>query len=196
MIYSNDIIQFGVEVLDSNTKMTHSCVIIRIKLYYPDGTEASRESSMFNIPTINMLPPYLSYTEMVEKERVVFEKLHSIEEIIEESHLLADMTLHVKKRNENLLSQLSELQNSCDKKEKISRELQEKINKLEDEIIKSIADKENDTKMIRDLNCQVKAKDSQIEELHRKLDKIIRQDHRLVTTLFLLLISLITYWYI
>lgn len=190
-IHSNDIIQFGVEVIDTNSKVTHNCIIIKIKLYYPNGSEASRESSMFNIPTINMLPAHFSYTQMMEKERQVFDKLHSIEEILEEAHLLADMTLNAKKQNEQLLTQMNELQLTCDEKEKLAQELQQKIDNLEDELEKINSQREYDTEMISLLEDRVKDKENEIGNLHKKLDKMIRQDHRLVTILFLLLIIIL-----
>lgn len=192
-IHSNDIIQFGVEVVDVNSKRTHNCIIMKIKLFYPNGSEASRETSMFNIPTINMLPSHFSYAQMMEKERQVFEKLHSIEEILEEAHLLADMTSNAKKQNEKLLVQLELLETKCDEKENLAQKLHEKIVNLEEELAKSTSQLEDNTKMISSLGDKVKDKENEIDELNKKLDKMKRPDHWIVRTLFLLLITILVF---
>lgn len=41
-LFSGDIVQFGVEVMESAKKMTHGCIVLCIKLYYPNGEEAIR----------------------------------------------------------------------------------------------------------------------------------------------------------
>ncbi|KAJ8671249.1 hypothetical protein QAD02_002508 [Eretmocerus hayati] len=39
-VSSGDIVQFGVDVVDSTKKVTHGCIVSSLKLYMPDGTEA------------------------------------------------------------------------------------------------------------------------------------------------------------
>lgn len=187
-IHSNDIIQFGVEVVDGTSKITHGCIILRIKLLYPNGSEATRTSTMFNIPTANMLPPYYSYTQMMEREQSIYQKLNSIEEVLEEAHMLADMTIHAKKEEEQLVKQLDELQSTCDEKTKNARKLQAELENLKDKIHKQETRHEEDSKLIRSLELKIKEKELEVEHSHKQLDKMIRQDRRLVTTLFLLLL--------
>lgn len=190
-IHSNDIIQFGVEVIDNSTKVIHCCIMIKIKLFYPNGSEASNVANMFMIPTVNMLPPYYSYSQMIEKEKIVFEKLNTIESILEEAHLLADMTLNVRKENEILIAQLNELKVTSDEKTILTDRLRNECNRLEDRIYELEDDSRNDKKLISELNERIKDKEKEIERLQRQLDKTIRQDHRLVTTLFLLFIIML-----
>lgn len=39
-VSSGDIVQFGVDVMENNKKVTHGCIIATLKLYLPDGKEA------------------------------------------------------------------------------------------------------------------------------------------------------------
>lgn len=43
---SGDIVQFGVDVLENNRKITHGCIIATIRLYMPDGKEAKASPSI------------------------------------------------------------------------------------------------------------------------------------------------------
>lgn len=44
-VNSGDILQFGVDVLENNRKVTHGCIIATLKLYLPDGKETSPSTS-------------------------------------------------------------------------------------------------------------------------------------------------------
>lgn len=45
-VNSGDIVQFGVEVVENNRKVTHGCIIATLKLYLPDGKEAKASPSI------------------------------------------------------------------------------------------------------------------------------------------------------
>lgn len=45
-VCSGDIVQFGVDVVENNKKVTHGCIIATIKLYLPDGKEAKASPSI------------------------------------------------------------------------------------------------------------------------------------------------------
>lgn len=143
---------------------------------------------MFNIPTANMLPPYYSYTQMMEREQQIYQKLSSIEEVLEEAHLLADMTIHAKKEEERLNKQIDELQSTCDEKTRLAQILEQELENLKDNSEKQGARHEEDSKLIRSLEARVKEKDFELEHLQKQLDRMVKHDHRLVTTLFLLLL--------
>lgn len=187
-IHSNDIIQFGVEVVDSTSKITHGCIILRIKLFYPNGYEASRAATMFNIPTANMLPPYYSYTQMMEREQQIYQKLNSIEEVLEEAHLLADMTIHAKTEEEQLINRLDLLQSTCDEKTNYAQRLEFELENLKDNLEKRESRHHEDSKLIRSLEGRLKEREFELETIQKQLDRMIRHDRRLVTTLFLLLL--------
>lgn len=143
---------------------------------------------MFNIPTANMLPPYYSYTQMIEREQQIYQKLSTIEEVLEEAHLLADMTLHAKKGEEQLVKQIYDLQSTCDEKTDYARKLEAELEDLKDKIEELESRHQEDSTLIRSLSVLSKGKEKQIENLQMKLDRMVRRDHRLVTTLFLLLL--------
>lgn len=187
-IHSNDTVQFGVEVVDSTSKITHGCIKLKIKLFYPNSSEASRAATMFNIPTANMLPPYYSYTQMMEREQQIYQKLNSIEEILEEAHLLADMTIHAKKEEERLVKQIDDLQNAYIIEHNLTLKLETELKELQSEIELYESRCKSDSQMIRSLETKVKEQEFEMERLQKQLDRMIRRDHRLVTTLFLLLL--------
>lgn len=177
-IHSNDILQFGVEVVDNTNKMTHSCIIVRIKLFYPNGSEASRQGTMFTIPTINMLPPYYSYTQMIEREQRIYQKLNEIEDVLAAAHPIADMLVNAK-------MQIDNLQTECDLKTNDAKILQGKIDKYEQQETLHLED-------IRKMKSMIKEKSIELEEMRGQMNRVIRQDHRLMTTsLVLLLIVLV-----
>lgn len=45
-VSSGDIVQFGVDVIENNRKVTHGCIIATLKLYLPDGKEAKASPSI------------------------------------------------------------------------------------------------------------------------------------------------------
>lgn len=186
-IHSNDIIQFGVEVVDNTSKITHGCIILRIKLFYSNGSEAFRTATMFSIPTANMLPPYYSYTQMVEREQLIYQKLSSIEEVIEEAHLLADMTLNAKKEEEQLVEQIELLQNNCDEKTNYAQKLEHQLGSIKNNVLELESQLDIDSRRLRLLELKIREKDLEINHLKKRLNRMVLKDHRLVTTLFLLL---------
>lgn len=127
-IHSNDIIQFGVEVVDSASKITHGCIIIKIKLYHPNGSEALESVKMFrNIRTLNLLPPHYSYSQILEREAQIFRKLNKIESILEDAHAMADLTLSAKLEEKKLVCKVNELQSLCDEQIILTKQLEQKL---------------------------------------------------------------------
>lgn len=156
-VYSNDIIQFGVEVVDSTSKKSHGCIILRIKLYYPNGSEAFKTSSIFKtIPTANMLPPYYSYIQMVEREKEIFTKLNIIESVLDEANALADICWQAKLDEQKLVCRLKELQNTCDEKIKVANEMIKVADELRDQLeIRNNLVAKLQKKLKEDINTQV-----------------------------------------
>lgn len=187
-IYSNDIIQFGVEILDNATKITHGCIISRVKLFYPNGLEACKTPTMYNIPTENMLPAYYSYIQMLEKEQRIYQKLDDIEDVLQEAHLLADVTLLVKKKEELLMKELEVLQKTCDEETRHAQNLESKVEQLDGQLDRMVSEHEHDVIKLRSLSKMLKEKEIQEEHLQRRINSMIKSDHRLMTMLFLLLI--------
>lgn len=176
------------EVVDSASKITHGCIILRIKLFYPGGGEVSRTASMLQIPTANMLPPYYSYTQMMEREQQIYRKLSSIEDILEEAHLLADMTLLAKEDAKLLKKQNEELQTICDEKTKLTQRLESELQAIKDKYKEEEENHELDTKLIKSLQTRSRQREFDLETSKKQIDRIIRQNHWLVTTSSLLLL--------
>lgn len=192
-IHSNDIIQFGVEVVDSTNKITHGCIILRIKLFYPNGSEASRTTTMFNIPTANMLPPYYSYTQMLEREQRIYQKLNEIEDVLADAHPVADMLVEARQTQEELLKQLDELQTQCDDKNFQLDNLNNELDTLRLDYDNRLHEQEQrHLEERRQWSSDCQEKDIEIGSLQKQFDRMIKQDHRLMTTsLILLLIVLV-----
>ena len=187
-IHSNDIIQFGVDVVDSTNKVTHGCIILRIKLFYPNGSESTRHATMFNIPTINMLPPYYSYTQMIEREQRIYQKLNEVEDILAESHPIADMLVDATIQEKQLSQEIDSLKTQCDERANQAERLQSNFDNLRDKHEEMILLHDEEFRRMR---TDIKRKTIEIENLHRQMDRIIRQDDRLMkTSLVLLLIVL------
>lgn len=188
-IHSNDIIQFGVEVVDSTNKITHGCIILRIKLFYPNGSEASRATTMFSIPTANMLPPYYSYAQMLEREQRIYQKLNEIEDVLADAHPVADMLVEAKQTQEELLRQLDELQTQCDDRKNQLDNLYKELDSLRIDYDNRLQEQEQrhlDERRKWSSSC--KEKDIEIGSLQKQFDRMIKQDHRLMTTSFVLLL--------
>lgn len=143
---------------------------------------------MFNIPTANMLPAYYSYTQMLEREQKIYQKLNSIEEVLEEAHLLADMTIQSKKEEEQLAKRINELESVCDQKRNYAQKLEDELTSMKDNLLKLESRHDEDSTTIRSLELKLREREVEMDQLQKQMDKMIKQDHRLVTTLFLLLI--------
>ncbi|KAK9888121.1 hypothetical protein WA026_000393 [Henosepilachna vigintioctopunctata] len=55
-VSSGDIVQFGVDVIENNRKVTHGCIIATLKLYLPDGKEAKASPSISENNRYGMVP--------------------------------------------------------------------------------------------------------------------------------------------
>ncbi|PAA91390.1 hypothetical protein BOX15_Mlig018491g1, partial [Macrostomum lignano] len=49
-LYSGDLLQLGVEVVDSTKQVTHNSIVARVQLFHPDGTEAVRPPEQPSAP--------------------------------------------------------------------------------------------------------------------------------------------------
>jgi hypothetical protein len=59
-VSSGDIVQFGVDVIENNRKVTHGCIIATLKLFLPDGKEAKASPSIVENNSHGMwCPPVL-----------------------------------------------------------------------------------------------------------------------------------------
>lgn len=86
-IYHMDTVQFGVEVLDNERRITINCIVAKIELFHPNGKEAIREGvpidhySEKSKSGLTALSGYLSSTS--DRERALQHKLAAIGEVLE-----------------------------------------------------------------------------------------------------------------
>lgn len=93
-IFSGDIIQCGVDVTENNRKTTHNCIIIEVKLYHNDGSEALSRSPVdrslgqvkeldINNQALYQLAQYLQ--EAMHREQMLEQKLEYLQSVIRDT---------------------------------------------------------------------------------------------------------------
>lgn len=88
-VFSNDIVQFGVDVMENTRRETHGCIIATLKLYLPDGRERKSNVRKSSVSTTNNVPPedlcrlnqYLQ--EAVKREHILETKLQNLKRIVD-----------------------------------------------------------------------------------------------------------------
>ncbi|XP_003745134.1 sarcolemmal membrane-associated protein [Galendromus occidentalis] len=158
-IYSGDVLQFGVDVIENSKKVTHGCIIALAKLFLADGTEVKAENgssdralSKLSVSQSCALVQALSNAEQREsmvKDKIValqdvFEKIgkateNSWQSIIDEERLLnkiqaleAQLAATAENNNSAEIKRLINEKEVYEKlaKESLSKVLQEKLTAL------------------------------------------------------------------
>lgn len=115
-VSSGDIVQFGVDVLENNRKVTHGCIIATLKLYMPDGKEAKASPSITEGDRHGMVPLDDLYRlnqiiqEANQREQCLETKLTALRLVVEETKKAAEESWQVYVGEERLLSRLSALE--------------------------------------------------------------------------------------
>ncbi|KAH1024892.1 hypothetical protein HUJ05_009728 [Dendroctonus ponderosae] len=88
-IHSGDIIQFGVDVVECNRKVTHGCIIAIVRLYLPDGVMVKAnpciadEETHVPLGDLYKLNQYLQ--EANKREQCLESKLDVLQHVVEEA---------------------------------------------------------------------------------------------------------------
>jgi len=146
-INSCDIVQFGVDVVDTTKKVTHGCIVSQIRLFLPNGEEAKRnvrtpgstEKVISNslIPTIQFedlyqLQQYLQ--EAMHREQMLEQKLALLQRCIDDSSEASSKGWSALIDEDKLLTRLEFLENQIQLyKTKDENTLQSKVLSLEEE---------------------------------------------------------------
>lgn len=139
-VNSGDIVQFGVDVVENNKKVTHGCIIATLKLYMPDGKEAKASPSISE--TSNQCVPldelYLLkhiIQEASQREICLETKLSALQLIVEQTKKSADESWQAYIGEERLLSRVATLENQLSQASKnwTDDRLKQEISKLQDE---------------------------------------------------------------
>lgn len=89
-IRTDDVVQFGVDVMENNKKETHGCIVALVKLFVPEGEECktvradgSKSELIRAIPSTDLcrLNQYLQ--EAIQREQVLETKLFNLQKIVE-----------------------------------------------------------------------------------------------------------------
>ncbi|KAH9508012.1 hypothetical protein Btru_052578, partial [Bulinus truncatus] len=120
-IYSGDLIQFGVEVMENNRrgeKITHGCIIATITLYHPDGREAKPAPYLSgeNQPGLSLqtqdlyqLAQYLQ--EALHREKMLEQKLLTLRQLVINTQEASESGWQALIDEDKLLSRLEMLEN-------------------------------------------------------------------------------------
>lgn len=140
-IRTDDIIQFGVDVMENNKKETHGCIVALVKLFVGEGEEirpprAVTSESTRAIPSTDLcrLNQYLQ--EAIQREQVLETKLFNLQKIVESTRENSKSTWHAMIEEDRLLSRIDILENKL-------LYLQKNVtdDKLRDEMMKLLEEK-------------------------------------------------------
>ncbi|XP_076181078.1 sarcolemma associated protein [Ptiloglossa arizonensis] len=87
-VCSGDIVQFGVDVIESTKKVTHGCIVATLKLYLPDGKEAkaslstSVTSSVNNVSLEDLYKLNQVMQEASRREKALYSKLGYLQQLV------------------------------------------------------------------------------------------------------------------
>lgn len=134
-VCSGDIVQFGVDVMESTKKVTHGCIVATLKLYLPDGKEAkaSRTMALANtygdvtVEDIHKLNQYIQ--EANRREKVLQGKLAHLQTLVGNTRVATDQSWKALIDEDRLLTRIKAVESqlvACSKnltEEKIRSEL-------------------------------------------------------------------------
>ncbi|XP_052283993.1 sarcolemmal membrane-associated protein-like isoform X3 [Dreissena polymorpha] len=167
-IYSGDLIQFGVNVMENNRrgeKITHGCIIALITLFHPDGREA--KPVLFNTPTpgITIQSQELyklaqCLQEALHREKMLEQKLSTLQELVQNTQESAEGGWQALIDEDRLLSRLETLENQLHAYSK---------NHTEDTLRQELV-----TLQEEKLNYETTAKESLMKVLQEKIEAVTK----------------------
>ena len=119
-IYSGDIVQFGVDVMENSRRVTHGCIIASITLYHPDGTEAKPDqlSPFLNaaiggtsIQSQELYQLAQCLQEALHREQLLENKLATLQRLLQNTQEASDTGWQAFIDEDRLLSRLEVLEN-------------------------------------------------------------------------------------
>lgn len=116
-VCSGDVVQFGVDVLESTQKVTHGCIVADLKLYLPDGKEAKASPSTTEVggsgsvstEDLYQLNQYVQ--EALQREQMLQTKLSSLQQMVLSLRLASDVGWRALIAEDRLLSRVEILEN-------------------------------------------------------------------------------------
>jgi hypothetical protein len=184
-IYHNDVIQFGVDVVENQRNgITHGCIIGNLYLYHPDGSEAkpsqTQSGGSSSIPftsgvpipsgDLYLLQQYLE--EASHREQMLETKLATLQRIVDDTQLSSSLSWQALVDEDRMLTRLEmmESQLAVFTSKMPQDSLQNEIKMLANEKERYAEHaKEKVQKAIQD-KCELQAKLSDAERLCRNAD--------------------------
>ncbi|XP_067685230.1 sarcolemmal membrane-associated protein-like isoform X5 [Haliotis asinina] len=169
-IFSGDLIQFGVEVMENNRrgeKITHGCIVATIVLYHPDGREA-KPAPFLNAPCppgitiqsqdLYQLAQYLQ--EALHREKMLEQKLSTLQQLVASTQDSSESGWQALIDEDKLLSRLEVLETQLHTYSKNHSEdtLRQELDALQEE----------------KLNYETTAKESLRRVLQEKLEAVTK----------------------
>lgn len=115
-VSSGDIVQFGVDVMENNRKVTHGCIVATLKLYLPDGKEAKASPSVAEGGRHGLVPLDELYKlnqiiqEASQRELCLETKLTALQHVVDAARRAADEHWQAYVGEERLLSRVAALE--------------------------------------------------------------------------------------
>lgn len=116
-VCSGDIVQFGVDVIESTKKVRHGCIVATLKLYLPDGKEAKAShstavTSPFN--NVSLEDVYKLNQVMQEasrREKALYSKLAYLQQLVANTRKAANQSWKALITEDRLLSWVESMEN-------------------------------------------------------------------------------------
>ncbi|XP_012270970.1 sarcolemmal membrane-associated protein [Orussus abietinus] len=116
-VSSGDIVQFGVDVVESTKKVTHGCIVATLKLYLPDGKEAKASysttvacsESNVSLEDLHKLNQLIQ--DAARREKSLHSKLTYLRQLVENAKKATDWAWTVTIDEDRLLSRVETLEN-------------------------------------------------------------------------------------
>lgn len=167
-VFSDDTVQFGVDVVENSRNVTHGCVIATLKLFLPNGREArpiltiltSGDRSKVTLEDLYLLNQYLQ--ESLQREQMLESKLNALQSLIKTLRDSTELSWKALISNNNLLSrvELLEVQLKCYSKKFAEDKLREELRTLQEDknayegVVKEYFQKILDEKLEAAQQCQ------------------------------------------
>ncbi|KAI4501701.1 hypothetical protein M0802_003036 [Mischocyttarus mexicanus] len=115
-VYSGDIVQFGVDVVENTKKVTHGCIVATIKLYLPDGKEVKASPSTAITPGSNvsledLYKLYQVIQEASRREKALNSKLGHLQQLVENIRKVTNQSWKALITEDRLLSWVETVEN-------------------------------------------------------------------------------------
>ncbi|KAF3426081.1 hypothetical protein E2986_01748 [Frieseomelitta varia] len=116
-VCSGDIVQFGVDVIESTKKVRHGCIVATLKLYLPDGKEAkaslstSVASPLNNVSLDDVYKLNQVMQEASRREKALYSKLVYLQQLVANTRKAANQSWKALITEDRLLSWVESMEN-------------------------------------------------------------------------------------